>query len=127
MLVPSLRQLRASSGDEPSRDAIPAVDLSFDDYAEWVTSGDVTFPIGPAAVFGPSGERNLTEIDDSFQTHSVIYKTNSTVFSCMLLRQSIFAEITFRFQSLSNGKGGKLFGSPALGMLEHAVAERHDG
>lgn len=87
---------------------------SFDDFAKWKQFAGASFPTGVGAVaIGPNGKK--AERSDDLVLN---YKTNATVFACMLLRQSVFAEITFRYVGMSDGKVGKFFGGPNLEILE---------
>ncbi|MBP2325335.1 HK97 family phage portal protein [Kibdelosporangium banguiense] len=46
------------------------------------------------------------------------YKTNGVIFSCILVRQLVFAEARFAWREISDGgRPGDLFGSPELGLL----------
>lgn len=104
----TLRDLHAKRRDE-SR-------WSFDDFAKWKQFAGATFSTGTfgAVAIGPNGRR-AERSDD----HVLNYKTNATVFACMLLRQSVFAEITFRYAGMQDGKLGKFFGGPGLEILQH--------
>lgn len=86
------------------------------DVAQWMTSGNAHFPI-----YNPSYASGSSEaIGDDFCSYvQNIYKRNGVVAACMTVRESIFAEIRFRFAAVNQGKLGKLFGTPALGVLEH--------
>lgn len=102
----TLRDRRAAARQSETR-------YSFDEFVKWKTVGNTTFPAGVGTVtLGPGGKRAEGSDD-----HLVHYRTNSTVFSCMLLRQSVFAEITFRYANVNNGRIGKLFGTPSLDLL----------
>lgn len=45
-------------------------------------------------------------------------KQNPIVFACMALRAAVFAEIRLQFQSFASGRPSKLFGTPALQLVE---------
>jgi phage FluMu protein Com len=47
------------------------------------------------------------------------YRRSGVVFACMLTRMMLFSEARFQFQQLRGGRPGDLFGTPALGFLEH--------
>lgn len=101
----SLRQLRGKPSAEER--------YNFSDYIQWVNAAGTTFP-----TYGGSSGTNYEAPDGSFASFANVYKTNGIVFACMAVRQRIFSEVSFRFASLSNGKTGKLFGTPDLGVLE---------
>jgi phage portal protein BeeE len=46
------------------------------------------------------------------------YAANGPVFSCMMVRQSVFSTINMRWQRLRGGRGSDMFGTPDLGVLE---------
>jgi phage portal protein BeeE len=46
------------------------------------------------------------------------YLRNSVVFSSLAIRARLFSEARFAFQQLNNSRPGKLFGTPALRLLE---------
>lgn len=86
---------------------------SFDDYAQWKTIAGASFPTGVGISPFASGSKPLEGSDDLMG----VYRGNGVVFSCMAVRQSVFAEVSFRFAGLSNGRVGKLFGNPDLDIL----------
>jgi hypothetical protein len=93
--------------------------LSIDDYIQLANS--FTFNgIG----YSTSGiqqtlQGNVEKIDQHFQGYADgIYKTNGTVFACMLARRAVFTEARFQFRSFNQGRPGKLFGNPALAPIE---------
>lgn len=61
----------------------------------------------------------VEQIDQTFEGYTQgIYKTNGTVFSCMLARRAVFTEARFLFRSFNQGRPGKLFGTKALAPIE---------
>ena len=54
--------------------------------------------------------------DPNYLGFSGLMKRNSVVFACMALRRAVFSQAQFKFRNLATGK---LFGSPALAILEH--------
>lgn len=84
------------------------------DLQKWITSGDARFPVGLNLTYG-SSKAEAPSLADYGER---IYKQNGIVFACMAVRQSVFAEVRFRFANLSNGKITTLFGDPRLGLLE---------
>lgn len=57
----------------------------------------------------PQGFSGLVE-----STHG----TNAVVFACMAVRQLVFSAVRFQWQQLQDGRPSKLFGTPALSLLE---------
>lgn len=101
----SLRQLRNGDSD-PSRNG-------FDDYQSWVQMAGASFPVHTTGLVGEAALPDSTA--DAF---AEVYKTNGIVAACMNVRSRIFSQVSFRFVSMNNGKLGKLFGTPALSILE---------
>jgi phage portal protein BeeE len=95
--VATLRQLRAGRTQER---------YTVNDYVQWLSSGNLRFPVSMASDTAPP------------QTHAGVYASNGIVFACMALRQSVFAEVSFRFAAVSNGRTGQLFGGPELDVLQ---------
>jgi HK97 family phage portal protein len=63
---------------------------------------------------------NEETIENDFEGYlSGAFKGNGPVFSLMLVRLQIFSEARFQFRQLRHGRGGKLFGTPALNLLEN--------
>jgi phage portal protein BeeE len=72
------------------------------------------------AMTGSSVSADAESIENSFSGYiNGIYKSNGIVFACMEARRSVFSEARFQFQRIRKGRPGDLFGSPALGLLEH--------
>jgi len=99
---------RARNGDEER--------YSFSDYVQWVTSGNARFPVYPGGTYVGAKAEAPAESFSSYVRN--IYKRNGIVFACMAVRQSVFAEVRFRFANVNDGKVGSLFGTPALSLLE---------
>lgn len=70
----------------------------------------------PVTTDGLLGSPSLP--DSTVAAFTDIYKTNGIVAACMNVRQRIFSEVTFRYASMNNGRIGRMFGTPALGILE---------
>lgn len=102
----SLRQRR----NAPS----PEERYGLTEYAKWLSIADATFPTYGYGSSSPGVEG----ADGAFESFANIYKSNGIVFACMAIRQRVFSEVAFRFVSLNNGKLGKMFGTPALRLLE---------
>jgi len=60
-------------------------------------------------------ERIGTEFADYVED---AYKSNGIVFACILARMLPFSEARFQFQQMQSGRPGRLFGTPALSLLE---------
>lgn len=102
--MPSLRQRRSAPTEER---------YNFSDYIQWVSAAGTSFP-----TYGGSSGTNYEAPDGSFASFASVYRSNGIVFACMAVRQRIFSEVAFRFAAVNNGKVGKLFGTPALQLLE---------
>lgn len=85
----------------------------FDDYQAWIKMAGAQFPVQTSALLGVDPLP-----DASVAAFTEIYKTNGVVSACMAVRQRIFSEVTFRFAQVTNGKTGRMFGTPELEILE---------
>lgn len=63
-------------------------------------------------------EKATVRADVSFPGHTAAMAKNSVVFACMLNRQLVFSAARFRWQQLVDGSPSKMFGTPALRVLE---------
>jgi phage portal protein BeeE len=99
----TLRQLR--SGD-PTRNG-------WDDVQSWINMAGAQFPVQTSGLIGAADLPSETAAE-----FAKIYKTNGIVLACAAVRQRIFSEVTFRFASMNNGRVGRMFGTPDLGILE---------
>lgn len=93
--------------------------MSIDEYIGLVS--EFTFNgIGyTASGFQQTLQGTVEKIDQTFQGYADgVYKSSSTVFACMLARRAVFTEARFQFRSFNNGRPGKLFGTPDLGVVE---------
>jgi hypothetical protein len=95
--LPSLRQTRRE------------LRYGLTDYVQWKTSGDAVFPTVTTTHDGSPAETIASDFPSYVES---IYKRNGIVAACMTLRESIFAEVVFRFAGVSNGRTGNLFGTP---------------
>lgn len=104
----TLRQLRREHPEER---------YGLSDLVEWMQSGNVRFPVGvqPVSFAGPTREQ--IPVDFAAYTER-IYKANGIVAACMGVREAVFSQVRFRFQSVNNGRPGDLFGTEALSVLE---------
>lgn len=74
-------------------------------------------PLNQAAAFaGTSSGSDRERIENDFEGYVLgAYKSNGPVFACVTARQFVFSEAVFKFRSKQDKK---LFGSPALALLE---------
>lgn len=100
------RQLRAATEER----------YGLSDLMQWMSSGNAVFPTGLDYSWAGGKGETIAETFTSYVQN--IYKRNGIVFACMAVRQSIFAEVRFRFAARDNGKIGRLFGGPDLDILE---------
>lgn len=101
----TLRSRRARSNEER---------YSFDDYVQWVQTTGASFPVTSTS----SMANHYEAPDGSFSSFVKVYKENGVVAACMNARLRVFSEVTFRFVAVSNGRLGKMFGTPDLALLE---------
>jgi phage portal protein BeeE len=105
--VATRRQRRAHSEER----------FGFDEWMQFITSGNAVFPI--TGINTTLGGTKREPLEHSFPGYvRGIFKRNSIAFSCMELRRAVFSEVTFRFAQVNNGKRGQLFGTAALDVLE---------
>ena len=95
------------------RRSAPSERNGWDDVQSWIQMAGAQFPVQTSALLGSS-----LESLPSGENFADVYKSNGIVFACMAVRQRVFSQITFRFVELNNGKVGKFFGTPDLGVLE---------
>ena len=67
---------------------------------------------------GSAGGPNETIENDFVGYVNGVYKASGVVFACCLTRMLIFSEAKFMWQRMEKGRPTKLFGTPALGLLE---------
>lgn len=93
--------------------------LSLDAWAEMFTFGGAGYGFFPSQTLGVGEER----IDGGFFGYvQGAYKGNGVVFACIVARMLLFSEAAFRFQQIRDGRPGRLFGTPALRLLEEPWA-----
>lgn len=68
--------------------------------------------------FGFNGVQYVIPGGNIVEMTALQAQRSSIVASCIKVRQQVFSEIRFAFQQRSAGQFGKLFGTPALGILE---------
>lgn len=71
-------------------------------------------------VTGGSVSAGDTEtLDGTFEAFALdLYKANPAVFACAQARALPFSEVRFQFQQMDGGRPGRLYGTPALRVLE---------
>lgn len=91
--------------------------LDQNDWANMMTFNGANYPIGYGTM---SRGQKSEEIGNDFCGYiSGAYKSSGVVFACMLTRQMVFTEMSFQYQKIRNGRGGDLFGTKDLALLEH--------
>lgn len=89
--------------------------LSFNAWAEMFQFGGMGYGVFPTQTLAAGEER----IDGGFFGYvQGAYRSNGVVFACITARMLLFSEVAFRFQQIRDGRPGRLFGTPALGILE---------
>jgi phage portal protein BeeE len=89
--------------------------MTMQDWYEMMSYGGLSYLAG-----AQSATVDTETIENSFTGYiNSLYKSNGIVFALMEARRSVFSEARFQFQRIRNGRPGDLFGSPALGLLEH--------
>jgi hypothetical protein len=99
----------------PEREVWPT--LTWQQYAEIVNFGGNTYLTGGLQQTIRGHAEEIGTGFDSLVTAT--FQSNAVVFACELARIQLFSEARFQFQRMRNGRPGELFGSEALGILEH--------
>lgn len=91
--------------------------FTWNDLAKWYTisGGGGMFPVGLRTTMVGSDAEGIPNSIDGLTAHAL--QGNSIVWTLEMLRMSIFAEIRFMFRQLRNGRGGRLFSTPAMDRL----------
>jgi phage portal protein BeeE len=90
--------------------------LGLDEWASFFSYNGLGYPLG----LNETIKGHAEEIRGDFRGYVAgAYKANGVVFACMLVRLLLFSEARFQFRRLQSGRPGELFGTPALGPLEH--------
>jgi len=99
---------------EPKHDS--ARSLAFQDWVGMQFNGmQYTLPNTGGGTLAQDRE-NITS---SFQGYvEGAYKSNGVIFACMLARAMLFSEARFQYMRRIDGRPGKMFGDPALRILE---------
>lgn len=95
---------------QPTRSTFPS--LSFDDYIQFLTSGNIRFP---TTTYG-RGETTAPQDFAGFVQSA--YAANGIVFAAAVARAAIFSEARFKFRAFENGQPGRIYGGPQLAPLE---------
>lgn len=85
--------------------------VSIDDYIAHVNQYGYT----PSTTMPHMSAETL---GSSFAGYAQGGMSNSVVFGCMAIRQSVFSSVRFRYQRLRDGKPSDMFGTPDLTLLE---------
>jgi hypothetical protein len=97
------------------RSVDPWPTLSLNDYMQMVNYGGVQYAPSPQMTLGSKTE----DIAMNFQgVVQGALKSNGIVWACLVARAQLFSEAVFKFQRLSAGRPGDMFGTPALTPLE---------
>lgn len=86
------------------RDNLP---LPFNEFIDYFNYTGTVYPY-----------QTLTGSNWSPERLSDAYARSGVVFACVLARVMLFAEARMAFRQIRNGTPGKLYGTPALGLLE---------
>jgi len=112
------REARAAAPTpEPARSIV-----TIDDYAaamsDMVLGGAQTWGFGPSQVHWQ--HEPAERVAHSFEGYArQLVESNGLVYAIMGVRILAFSLVRFTFQAMRNGRGGKLYGTPALAQLEH--------
>ena len=101
--------------DALSREERADPSLNFNQWVDMFSFGGTGYPFS----VNQSIVGNKESVPHSFATYcQTAYKSNGVVFACQLARLMLFSEARFQFQQIRQGRPGKLFGTPALDILE---------
>lgn len=90
--------------------------LTIDDWVSFFQFNGLDYPFGVRTT--SPGQREQQIAPDFSALSQLAYKQNGIVFACITLRMMVFSEARFQWQDMSQGRPGKLFGNPALSLLE---------
>lgn len=94
-----------------------------DDYAMAVNQfgfNGNTYPLTGLNIQQTLSGLRAESITNSLESYaSRLYAANGVVFACMGVRMMVFSAARFTWQQLNKGRPSELFGSSALGLLEH--------
>ena len=104
-----LADVRHLFGGDSSRAEMP---LSFNQLIDYFKYGSAVYP------YQTMQGSPLSIAGDFEGLVQGAYKSNGVVFACSLARLMLFAEARMAFRQVRSSGPGKLFGTPALGILE---------
>lgn len=106
------RAIGRGSADKQKRYALNDYGVDFD---TWMSFGGMGYPL-----FGASGGYDASEsAENSFVGYiRSIYKKTGVISAAIAARMTLFSDVRFQWQSIDQGRPGKLFGSQSLGILE---------
>lgn len=93
----------------------PEERYGWNDYVQWVTSGQYAFPTGVATTYANGRAETF---GDDFTGYTHIAKNHGIVAACIAIRASVFAEVRFRYQQFAGGQPAGLFGNASLDILD---------
>jgi len=110
---------RRSAQKTQALERVSSVPLSMQAWADMFGSfsfNGVRYPL----MHVQGGIDNRQEAPDgTFQSYvRLIYKQSGVVFACIATRMLLFSEARFQFRQRTNGRPGRLFGTPSLARLE---------
>lgn len=87
--------------------------LPFDEWVSYFSWNNTAYPFRQTLV----GDATQP-VSGDFTGLDAVYKSNAIVFACMLARQQLFSQATFKFREFREGRPGDLFGTEDLRILE---------
>jgi phage portal protein BeeE len=100
------------TGTAEKRDNYP---LSFQDWIDYFSFNGTTYPVTPSTTI-TGREEQIAPGYEGLVNYA--YQSNGIVFASELARIMLFSQARFQWQQMANSKPGKLFGTPALAVLE---------
>jgi hypothetical protein len=89
--------------------------LSMQEFVDYFKFGGTNYPF----LMNMTLASPVEVPDGTYNSYGMLaYRGNGVVFACMALRMMVFSEARFNFRQLRSGRPGKLFGTPALRLLE---------
>jgi hypothetical protein len=98
------------------RSVDPWPSLTLNDYISLLNYGGQTYAPQPQMTL--SGQKQEEIVQNFEGVVQGALKSNGIVFACLVARAQLFSEAVFKFQRLTAGRPGDLFGTPALASLE---------
>lgn len=91
--------------------------MNQNDWAlQWFSFQGQAYPIVQNSLDAQSTKESDTDFGN-FVANA--YKKSGIVYAAVMVRAAIFSQCRFQYQSMGNGRPGKLFGKPALSIFEH--------